>query len=132
MYNKTIGNQSEEIQRAYNALINVFWLTKLFGRDRRSRFWKKYIKNFTVRYFSAHDMLLMEFNRCSIIEFKQTGPIYFFDSDYFDMVYVKKRLSQKTVDLKSDMYYDSKVKFRKVHQGYWESEVAHLLNIFAL
>ena len=132
LYKETMGKQPENIKEAYDALINIFWLIKLFGRDRRSRFWKKYIREFKVRYYSAHDMLLMEFNRCSVIEFKSMGPIYFFDTDYFSKAYVKKGMSQKTPVFKSDLYYDSKAIYRKTHQGYWERDVAHMLNLFAL
>lgn len=131
-YKKYMANQPEQVKKAYEYLINVFWLIKLFGRDRRSRFWKKYIKDFTVRYYASHDMLLMEFRRCVVIEFKEVGPAYFFDKEFFEKNYIRYRISKKTIDFKWDLKNLKEYLYRKEHRGYWESDMIYQLEKFAL
>lgn len=132
LYRKTIGQTSEGIRLSYKALINVFWLLKLFGRDARSQFWRKYIKKFKVDYYSEHNMLLMAFRRSIVVEFKEIGPIYFFDADYF-YENIKKKMSYKnTVDLKWDLRNISDYKYMKEHRGYWQYAVNAALRRYAL
>ena len=132
IYRQTIKKQSSLIQTNYNILINIFWLIRLFGRDRRSRFWKKYIKKFNVNYYRAHDMLVMKFKRCSVIEFKEVGPAYFFDTDVLNRNYLNSRLNQSTQEFKYDLRNNEEYLYIKEHRGGWERYISQHLYKYAL
>lgn len=127
-YNDTIGRQTEHIKESYKALMNMYWVLRLFGKDSRSIFWKRYIKDFTVQYFDTHDMLLMDFGRHYITEFKTVGVIYIFEKKYFTNVYRAKMASYKTQLLKSDMRSDDKKLFMQEHRKNWQLKVMNAID----
>lgn len=114
---------SQAIERAYNAFINQFWLIKLFGNDRRSRFWKKYISKFKAEFNRKHNLLIMDFGNIYATEFMEVGVIYFFRKEYFEKrVRMNLKLSN-TQDLKHDMRHFFNHIFMKEHRGNWEYDV---------
>lgn len=114
---------SPEIEGAYNAFINQFWLIKLFGNDRRSRFWKKYISKFKAEFNSRHNLLIMDFGNMYATEFMEVGVIYFFPKDYFDKRVRMELYSSSTQELKHDMRHFFNHIFMKEHRGNWEYDV---------
>lgn len=111
------------IKHKYDSLVNLIWLIKVL-EDNRLYFWNEYIAHFKARYFSQHEMLLMDFGKYYAVEFKEVGPVYFFEKDYYYKRYLKHGLPGNTVDLKRKMRNDTTpIKYMKEHRGYWQDEV---------
>lgn len=127
-YDATVGKQSEHIRESYKALLNMYWMLRLFGQDDRSKFWKRYISDFTVQYYSNHDMLLMDFGMHYITEFKTVGVIYIFEKDYFKNIYLRNISTERTNLLKSKMRSDDKHIFMQEHRGNWQRKVMIAIN----
>lgn len=132
LYQNSIGQKPEVLRNSYNTFINIFWILRTFGNGMRAKFWKRFVKHFNAEYYSRHDMLLMKFNRCVVIEFKEMGPMYFFDEEVFRRNYQEKQFYKKTVDLKWELRNNEEYIVMKEHRGDWQQYVDQYLNAYAL
>lgn len=105
---------------------NLFKIQRFFGWDERSRFWKQY-RFITVQKYRASNSIIMEFKDYYAVEFlgKRMGPLYIYPKGYFENK-LKYRLNRyDNAQMRHELLHntDDRVRYRKAHQGDWQSDV---------
>lgn len=120
----------QDLVNKYIAWINRLNINRVFMQDASSdriRFWMKYAddRNVRVSYMKPHNCLIFEFKRSMFIEFAEIGPVYEYDTTYYERCVHRELIREtKTTELKSWLRNVSNYEMLKEHRGYWQNEVA--------
>ena len=125
-YLQFFDNYSNVIERKYRNWTNTCIIENFFGKDERSKFWKKY-RFVSVQRNHRHDMLIMECENHYITEFlgESMGAMYVYEKEFYQKKVTQwQRNFYNTSELKSHMYHNShmakkRLEHRPKHSWTW-------------
>ena len=127
--------ESFPLDRKKEYLTYLWWVNYMemwegFNQDanpERIDFWSRYLDRCTVRRYKDKKMLVFEFDKHRVIESEQIGAIYIYAGEYFKNIVFSALTNSSTSEFRSWMKNQSSYLYRKPHLGYWQGDVAYML-----
>lgn len=133
-FNSYFSDIDKALVNKYGTWLNRWNIRRIFLKDTkdRNKFWLKFANDSRVRtsYAKQTDCLILHFPKSVFIEFREIGPVYQYNHDYYEAEVSKMvERTSKDTDLKRWLRNVSDYKMLQEHRGHWEEKVEERIRV---